>query len=165
MRLLSNLYKQRFITNESESRVINSNTLAYRILEEQSRALAKTREPEQPQAESGGFVEGIAAPQVETIDYEAEAKEKAEEILKYIKTIEQKSIWGLYCYPKYECTLYKTQKGNFFVHVGKYVGNTDVSYQDKDKIELLSEKEVKEILNQLNEVETYKKIFNDLEEG
>ncbi len=44
-RLLSNLYKQRFITNESESRVINSNTLAYRILEEQSRALAKTREP------------------------------------------------------------------------------------------------------------------------
>ena len=81
-RLLSNLYKQRFITNESESRVINSNTLAYRILEEQSRALAKTREPEQPQAESGGFVEGIAAPQVETIDYEAEAKEKAEEILK-----------------------------------------------------------------------------------
>ena len=43
MRLLSNLYKQRFITNESESRVINSNTLAYRILEEQSRALAKTR--------------------------------------------------------------------------------------------------------------------------
>ena len=82
MRLLSNLYKQRFITNESESRVINSNTLAYRILEEQSRALAKTREPEQPQAESGGFVEGIAAPQVETIDYEAEAKEKAEEILK-----------------------------------------------------------------------------------
>lgn len=81
MRLLSNLYKQRFITNESESRVINSNTLAYRILEEQSRALAKTREPEQPQAESGGFVEGIAAPQVETIDYEAEAKEKAEELL------------------------------------------------------------------------------------
>lgn len=36
--------------------------------------------------------------------------EKAEEILKYIKTIEQKSIWGLYRYPKYECTLYKTQK-------------------------------------------------------
>lgn len=51
------------------------------------------------------------------------------------------------------------------MHVGKYVGNTGVSYQDKDKIELLSEKEVKEILNQLNEVETYKKIFNDLEEG
>ena len=51
MRLLSNLYKQRFITNESESRVINSNTLAYRILEEQSRALAKTREPEQSQVD------------------------------------------------------------------------------------------------------------------
>ena len=39
--------------------------------------------------------------------------EKAEEILKYIKTIEQKSIFGLYSYPKYEHTLYKTQKGNF----------------------------------------------------
>ena len=57
MRLLSNLYKQRFITNESESRVINSNTLAYRILEEQSGLLQRQREPEQPQAgESGGFV-------------------------------------------------------------------------------------------------------------
>ena len=41
MRLLSNLYKQRFITNESESRVINSNTLAYRILEEQSGLLQR----------------------------------------------------------------------------------------------------------------------------
>ena len=91
MRLLCNLYKQRFITNESESRVINSNTLAYRILEEQSRALAKTREPEQPQAESGGFVEGIAAPQVETIDYEAEAKEKAEEILEKAKKDAEKA--------------------------------------------------------------------------
>lgn len=91
--------------------------------------------------------------------------EKAEEILKYIKTIEQKSIFGLYNYPKYEHTLYKTQKGNFFVHVGKYVGNADVSYQDKDKIELLSEKEVKDILNQLNKIDVYQKLFNDLEEG
>lgn len=90
--------------------------------------------------------------------------EKAEEILKYIKTIEQKSIWGLYCYPKYECTLYKTQKGNFFVHVGDYVG-TEIAYSDKDYIELLSENDVKAILNQLNKIDLYNELFDDLEEG
>ena len=98
------------------------------------------------------------------IDHKVYDTEKSTEIIKYTQGIEHKGLF-VTTYPKYEHTLYKSQKGQFFVHIGKYVGNTDVSYQDKDKIELLSEKEVKEILNQLNEVETYKKIFNDLEEG
>lgn len=89
--------------------------------------------------------------------------EKAQEILQYTKCIEHKGLW-LTTYPRYAHTLYKTKKGQFFTHIGECV-ETDIAYSDKDCIELLSENEVKEILNQLNEVETYKKIFNDLEEG
>lgn len=90
--------------------------------------------------------------------------EKAQEIIKYIKPIEHNGLF-LKTYPKYRHTLYKTQKGKFFVHIGEYVGNSDISYGDKDYIELLSADEVKEVLNQLNEIEKYEEIFDDLEEG
>lgn len=90
--------------------------------------------------------------------------EKAQEIIKYIKPIEHNGLF-LKTYPKYRHTLYETQKGKFFVHIGEYVGNPDISYGDKDYIELLSADEVKEVLNQLNEIEKYEEIFDDLEEG
>lgn len=90
--------------------------------------------------------------------------EKAQEIIKYIKPIEHNGLF-FKTYPKYRHTLYKTQKGKFFVHIGEYVGNPDISYDDKDYIELLSADEVKEVLNQLNEIEKYEEIFDDLEEG
>ena len=90
--------------------------------------------------------------------------EKAEEIIKYIKPIKYNGLF-LNTYPKYRHTLYKTQNGKFFVHIGEYVGNPDFSYDDKDYIEILSAYEVKEILNQLNDVEKYEEIFDDLEEG
>ena len=90
--------------------------------------------------------------------------EKAEEIIKYIKPIKYNGLF-LNTYPKYRHTLYKTQNGKFFVHIGEYVGNPDFSYDDKDYIEILSADEVKEILNQLNDVEKYEEIFDDLEEG
>lgn len=90
--------------------------------------------------------------------------EKAQEIIKYIKQIEHKGLF-VTTYPKYRHTLYKTQKGQFFVHIEEYVGQTDVAYSDKDYIELLSENEVKEILNKLNKIEIYNKLFDDLEEG
>lgn len=90
--------------------------------------------------------------------------EKAQEIIKYIKPIEHNGLF-LKTYPKYRHTLYKTQKGKFFVHIEEYVGNSDISYGDKDYIELLSADEVKEVLNQLNEIEKYEEIFDDLEEG
>ena len=90
--------------------------------------------------------------------------DKAEEVIKYKKTIEHN---GLFCktYPEYRHTLYKTQKGQFFVHIGEYVGDFDVSYNNKDYIELLDIDEVKDILNRLNAIEQYKKFFDDLEEG
>ena len=43
--------------------------------------------------------------------------ENAEEIIKYIKPIEHNGLF-FKSYPKYIHTLYKTQKGHFFVHVG-----------------------------------------------
>lgn len=90
--------------------------------------------------------------------------EKAREIIKYTKPIEHKGVFGVSFYPKYEHTLYKTQKGQFFVHIGNYVG-TEISYNDKDYIELLTENEVKAILNKLNEIDIYNDLFDDLEEG
>lgn len=90
--------------------------------------------------------------------------EKSQEILKYTKTIEHKGLF-LTTYPRYKHTLYKTQKGQFFVHIGKYVGQSNVSYPDKDYIELLSDDKVKQILNELNKIDTYNELFDDLEEG
>lgn len=98
------------------------------------------------------------------IDHKVYDTEKSTEIIKYTQGIEHKGLF-VTTYPRYEHTLYKSQKGQFFVHIGKYVGRTDISYNDKDYIELLSENEVKEILNKLNKIEIYNKLFDDLEEG
>ena len=90
--------------------------------------------------------------------------EKSQEIIKYTQGIEHKGLF-VTTYPRYEHTLYKSPKGQFFVHIGEYVKQSAVVYSDKDYIELLSEEEVKEILNQLNEIDKYKELFDDLEEG
>lgn len=89
--------------------------------------------------------------------------EKAQEIVQYTKPIEHRSLFFT-TYPRYTHTLYKTKKGQFFTHIGECV-ETDIAYSDKDYIELLSENEVKEILNKLNKIEIYNKLFDDLEEG
>ena len=89
--------------------------------------------------------------------------EKAEEIVKYTKPIEHIGLL-FNTYPRYEHTLYKTSKGQFFVQVGKCL-ISDILYPDKNYIELLSEDDVKEILNRLNNIEKYQELFNDLEEG
>lgn len=92
--------------------------------------------------------------------------EKAEKIMTYIKTVPQKNrLLNLTIYPRYRHTLYKTAKGQFFVHIGEYIQASHVAHNDKDYIELLTEEEVKEILNQLNEIDKYKELFDDLEEG
>lgn len=89
--------------------------------------------------------------------------EKAQEIVQYTKPIEHRSLFFT-TYPRYTHILYKTKKGQFFTHIGECV-ETDIAYSDKDYIELLSENEVKEILNKLNKIEIYNKLFDDLEEG
>lgn len=89
--------------------------------------------------------------------------EQSELIIKYIASIETSGF--VTTYPKYEHTLYKSSKGQFFVHIGKYKGASSLGYHDKDYIKLLSETSVKRILNELNAIEEYKELFGDLEEG
>ena len=91
--------------------------------------------------------------------------EKAKKIIKYIKPIKTKGIFGFISYPRYIHTLYKTKKGQFFVYIGEYVEDSDISVSSKDEIELLSDDEVKEILNELNAIDVYQQLFDDLEEG
>lgn len=89
--------------------------------------------------------------------------EKAQEIIKYIKPIEHKGLF-VTTYPRYRHTLYKTKKGQFFVHVGECL-TQDIAYSHKNYIELLSDDEVKAILNNLNAINQYNELFDDLEEG
>ncbi|MGN0342608.1 MAG: FliH/SctL family protein [Roseburia sp.] len=82
---MSNLFKPRYITNYNEdARVINSNELVLRKIEEQAKVLLPPDiSPEEtPEDFSGdGFTAGIAAERVEEIDYVAVAKEEADAIL------------------------------------------------------------------------------------
>ena len=89
--------------------------------------------------------------------------EQSELIIKYIASIETSGF--VTTYPKYEHTLYKSSKGQFFVHIGKYKGASSLGYHDKDYIKLLSDTSVKRILNELNAIEEYKELFGYLEEG
>ena len=89
--------------------------------------------------------------------------EKSKLIIKYIDSIETRGI--VTTYPKYEHTLYKSSKGQFFVHIGKYKGASSLGYHDKEYIKLLSDTSVKRILNELNAREEYKELFGYLEEG
>ena len=92
------------------------------------------------------------------IDHKVYDTEKSTEIIKYTQGIEHKGLF-VTTYPRYEHTLYKSQKGQFFVHIGKYVGRTDISYNDKDYIELQTEEDVKKTLEELNEIDKYIEIF------
>lgn len=79
---MSNLYKQRFVqTGEQTARVINSNQMVAEKIEELAKKMRRQADGEQ------NFTEGLQAEQVEEIlqepevDYVAEAKAEAEQIL------------------------------------------------------------------------------------
>lgn len=86
----------------------------------------------------------------------------SEEICKFKKAMPIKNLLGT-IYPMFRCTLYKSKKGQFFYYIGEAVGT--VTYSDYNEIRLLTETETKELLTKLNDVETFNKLFNDLEEG
>ena len=88
------------------------------------------------------------------IDHKVYDTEKSTEIIKYTQGIEHKGLF-VTTYPRYEHTLYKSQKGQFFVHIGKYVGRTDISYKE----------DAKKTLEELNEINKYIEIFGEIEEG
>ena len=89
--------------------------------------------------------------------------EKSQKIITYIKSIENKGITTTY--PKYRHTIYKTRNGAFFTHIGKYVGSAFIGFKDMDCIQLTNEDEVKEILELLNKIDIYEKLFGKAEEG
>ena len=64
-----------------------------------------------------------------------------------------------------EKDIYKTKRGNYFIHIHEGGINTSVSFSDlKERIELISEDKVKEIIRKLN-IEKYIKLFGKVEEG
>lgn len=84
-RLLSNLLKPRYIANYNEdARVINSNDLVLRKIEEQAKVLLPpdlSSEEETANLDEDGFTEGIVAEKVEPVDRVALAQEEADAIL------------------------------------------------------------------------------------
>lgn len=91
MRLLSNLYKQRYVASEpSGKRIINSNQMVEQKLAQLQRSCFMKNMDVQ---ENGGFLAGILAQEVEAVqtaepetDYIKEAKEEAERILAEART-------------------------------------------------------------------------------
>lgn len=88
--------------------------------------------------------------------------EKAKKIIDYVKAIEHKGT--VTTYPRYKHTLYKSEKGQFFVHVGESLSKFIV-YPDYDYIYLIPKEKAKEILVKLNEIELYEELFGVVEEG
>jgi len=85
-RLLSNLYKQRFIQNQQKNaRIINSNQMVTEKIEEMAKKMCQQAGKEQNYAE--GFHEGLRLEAAEAVlkepefDYIKQAKEEAEQIL------------------------------------------------------------------------------------
>jgi hypothetical protein len=97
------------------------------------------------------------------VDNKVYDTEKSELILVYTDIIENKGLF-LTTYPRYTHMLFKSSKGQFFVHIGD-CKEKDIAYSNKDYIELLTEDEVKDLLHRLNLPNIYEKLFDNLEEG
>lgn len=85
--------------------------------------------------------------------------ENAEKIISYSKSLESNRVGYLTVYKKYKHTLYKTKKDRYFVIIEDY---KDI---EREKIELLTETEVKDLLCELNAIDKYKDLFGNIEEG
>lgn len=97
------------------------------------------------------------------IDKKVYDTEKAEKIITFFRT---KKITGVNLLGikmakniQLECVLYKTPKGNWFEHRKKMEGVWD----SKEEIVLVSKEVVKNIFEELGDVENYEKYFHRLE--
>lgn len=88
--------------------------------------------------------------------------EKATEIIKYKQKIEHKNIFGS-IFPYHHAKILKTNKGTYLKYIGGCTDN--VSYSNYESLEIITEKEVKTILAELNAVDKYIELFENLEEG
>lgn len=71
---------------------------------------------------------------------------------------------GMFCssYVKHEAKIYKTQKGTYLRYIGRA---KETGWSSKNDLDIIDKKELKELLIELNEIETYEKEFGKLEEG
>ncbi len=65
-------------------------------------------------------------------------------------------------YVKHEAKIYKTQKGTYLRYIGRA---KETGWSSKNDLDIIDKKELKELLIELNEIETYEKEFGKLEEG
>lgn len=93
--------------------------------------------------------------------------EKCEKIYKYIKKVKDVTRLGIPSYISRHATIFKSKKGTYLEYLGKPVESCFLTIFDdyEAKLTKISEKEVKKILLNFNEVDIYTKLFGELEEG
>lgn len=89
--------------------------------------------------------------------------ENATKVLDYKTKIEHISLFGN-TYPYHKATIFKTKKGTYLKYVGEPEQN-NIHYNDYQSLEIISEDDVKELLLEINDVDTYIKEFGEVEEG
>ena len=89
--------------------------------------------------------------------------EKCTKILDYQTKIEHKTIFGS-IFKYHMASIFKTNKGTYL----KYVGKTEegnIYYDDYETLEIISKDYFKKLLLEINDVDTYLKEFEEVEEG
>jgi hypothetical protein len=83
--------------------------------------------------------------------------EKSEKIIEYRKLYKVGNFLGRDMFCRYETSLYKTKKGNWF----------EVARRNSDEYNAskLTEEDVKQVFKALDEVDLYNKYFGELEEA
>ncbi len=91
--------------------------------------------------------------------------EKSEKIFDYLRNEPQPVFWSntitMHCWRNTD--IYKTRKNSYFLHI--HTGDKEGKFMDlKERIELITEKEVKKIILNLD-VDKYIKMYGNVEEG
>ena len=89
--------------------------------------------------------------------------EKCTKILDYETKIEHKSIFGS-IFKYHMASIFKTNKGTYLKYVGKTVED-NIYYDDYRTLEIISKDDLKKLLLEINDVDTYLKEFGEVEEG
>lgn len=83
-------------------------------------------------------------------------------LVSYFTMVEHPSLYFPSTYIEHEAKIYKTKKGTYLRYIGR-AKNT--GWSSKNDLDIIDKKELKELLIELNEIETYEKEFGKLEEG
>ena len=89
--------------------------------------------------------------------------EKCTKILDYETKIEHKTIFGS-VFKYHIASIFKTNKGTYLKYVGK-TEEENIYYDDYKTLEIISKDNLKKLLLEINDVDTYLKEFEEVEEG